>query len=266
SRLTSGKVFVCRAPDLKLDLPKDGSFADAVFQGPHPAGLVGTHIHFLDPVGSRKTVWAISYQDVIAIGHLFLEGRYSAERVISLAGPMVREPKYYRTVLGASIEDLSRGRIKDGEVRIISGSVFAGRKAEGSVAFLGRYHHQIVVLREGREREFLGWQKPGLDKFSIKRVFASVLTPSKKYPFDTSTGGSVRSLVPIGSYEQVLPLDIEPNFLLKSLLTGDTDMAQQLGVLELDEEDVGLLTFVCPTKLEYGPLLRQSLTTIEKEG
>jgi Na+-transporting NADH:ubiquinone oxidoreductase subunit A len=266
TRLTTGKVFVCRAPDLKLDLPKESSLTEAVFQGPHPAGLAGTHIHFLDPVSIKKTVWTLAYQDVIAIGYLFLEGRYNAERVISLAGPMVREPKHYRTVLGASIEELCRGRIKEGEVRLVSGSVFAGRTAIGTTGYLGRYHQQIVALREGREREFLGWQKPGLNKFSIKRVFASVLTPGKKYPFDTSTGGSVRALVPIGSYEQVLPLDIEPNFLLKSLLSGDTDMAQQLGVLELDEEDVGLLTFVCPTKLEYGPLLRRSLATIEQEG
>ena len=132
---------------------------------------------------------------------------------------------------------------------------------------MGRYHRQVSVIAEGREREFLGWHEPGMNKFSVKRTFLSHwLAPKKKFDFTSSTGGSVRAMVPIGSYERVMPLDIEPTYLLRSLLTTDTDGAQQLGALELDEEDLGLLTFVCPTKLEYGPYLRKSLTIIERDG
>jgi Na+-transporting NADH:ubiquinone oxidoreductase subunit A len=266
-RLTEGKVFVCKGPGTQISTPDLSKLEFATFAGPHPAGLAGTHIHHLDPVGPSKTVWTVNYQDVINIGHLFTTGQLRTSRVISLAGPAVKDPKLYRVPLGASTEELTRGRLRDGENRVISGSVFAGRASHGPHAYLGRYHYQISVLPEGREREFLGWQMPGLDKFSVKRTFlSSWLKPKQKYDFTTSTGGSIRAMVPIGSYEKVMPLDVEPVYLLRSLLTGDTDEAQQLGALELDEEDLGLLTFVCPTKLEYGPYLRQSLTTIERDG
>jgi len=266
-RLTDGKVFVCKGPGTQIstsDLPR---LQFETFDGPHPAGLAGTHIHFLDPVSSKKTVWTINYQEVIAIGKFFTSGKLQVERVVAVAGPGVKDAKLYRVAQGASIDELLRGRLKAGEYRAISGSVYSGRTGQGPLAYLGRYHYQVSVLPEGRAREFLGWHMPGFDKFSVKKTFvAQWLFPKKKFDFSTSTGGSVRAMVPIGSYERVMPLDVEPVFLLRSLLTGDTEAAQQLGVLELDEEDVGLLTFVCPTKLEYGPYLRKSLSTIEKEG
>ena len=125
-------------------------------------------------------------------------------------------------------------------------------------------------MAEGREREFLGWQMPGFNKFSVKQVYASamnkLMAPEKRYEMTTDTGGSRRAMVPIGSYEEVMPLDILPTFLLRALITKDTDQAQALGCLELDEDDISLCTFVCPGKYEYGPMLRESLTTIEKEG
>ncbi|WP_141731820.1 Na(+)-translocating NADH-quinone reductase subunit A [Oligoflexus tunisiensis] len=262
--LTQGKVFVCKSPDLELALPPEVTVQN--FAGPHPAGLAGTHIHFLDPVGLQKTVWFCGYQDVMAIGHLFRQGLYQSERVISVAGPAVRDPHHARVPLGANLMEITSGQLHEGDVRVISGSVYNGRRLQGTEAFLGRYHQQVVALHEGREREFLGWQMPGLNKFSVKRVFASLLRPGKKYPLTTTTGGSPRAMVPIGSYEQVMPLDIEATFLLRSLLIGDSESAQQLGALELDEDDVGLLTFVCPTKADYATLLRHCLRIIEKEG
>ena len=138
--------------------------------------------------------------------------------------------------------------------------------AEGPVAFLGRYHLQVSALLEGRERVFLGWQTPGFDKFSVKPTFVSAMLKGKLFPFTTSTEGSKRTMVPIGMYEKVMPLDIEPTFLLRALIVGDTDMAQALGCLELEEEDLSLCTFVCPGKTEYGPILRNNLTRIELEG
>ena len=73
-------------------------------------------------------------------------------------------------------------------------------------------------------------------------------------------------MVPIGMYEQVMPLDILSTFLLRALIAGDTGQAQALGCLELDEEDLGLCTFVCPGKYDYGAILRENLTRIEREG
>ncbi|MEE3259303.1 MAG: Na(+)-translocating NADH-quinone reductase subunit A [Candidatus Latescibacterota bacterium] len=262
-KLTDGSVYVCTAPG--GGIPADG--ADAVeFAGPHPAGLPGTHIHFLDPVGAAKVVWYIGYQDVVACGVLFATGSLWTERIVALGGPQVEKPRLLRTRLGACLSELTAGQLKEGENRVISGSVLAGRAGTGPVDFLGRYHSQVAVLAEGREREFLGWQKPGFDKFSVKNVFASKLKPGRFFDFTTSVEGSDRAMVPIGSYEQVMPLDIIPTFLLRALIVEDTDRAQALGCLELDEEDLGLCTFVCPGKYEYGPMLRQNLDRIEREG
>jgi len=266
SRLTTGKVFVCRAPGAAIpggDLP----FVEmAEFEGPHPAGLPGTHIHFLDPVGREKTVWHLSYQDVMAIGALFVTGRLDHRRVISFAGPAVKSPRLIRTRLGASTDQLVEGGLTEGDNRVISGSVLSGHTAEGPLAFLGRYHLQVSALGEGRQRKLFGWVMPGLDKFSIKNVFASALFPGKSFPFSTSTQGGKRAIVPIGAYERVMPLDILPTFLLRALEADDVEQAEALGCLELDEDDLALCTFVCPGKGDYGFLLRRNLTIIEKEG
>ena len=263
SKLSDGPTYLCKAPGAAIS---GGDGQEVEFAGPHPAGLPGTHIHFVDPVGLGKTVWHINYQDVIAIGKLFSTNRLSVERVIALAGPQVEHPRLVRTRLGARLSELTASQLKTGENRIISGSVLSGRAAVGPFDFLGRYHLQVAVLAEGREREFLGWQKPGIDKFSVKNVFASKLFPGKLFNFTTSIEGSDRALVPISSYEKVMPLDVVPVFLLRSLITGDTEQAQLLGALELDEEDLGLCSFVCPGKHEFGPLLRKNLEQIELEG
>ena len=265
SRLNDGLVYLCQPTGVVMPGGDVPGITKEVFDGPHPAGLPGTHIHMLDPVSTNKSVWHINYQDVIAVGHLFARGRLYHDRIISLGGPQVNSPRLIRTRVGASIEDLTAGELKGENNRVISGSVLSGRHATGPFNYLGRYHLQISAVAEGGGREFLGWQKPGFDKFSIKRVFASALF-DRKFAFDTDTGGSKRAMVPIGMYEKVMPLDIIPTFLLRSLITGDTDQAQKLGCLELDEEDLALCTFVCPGKYEYGTLLRQRLTEIEKEG
>lgn len=265
SNLHDGPVYLCQPAGTVLPGGNIAGITKETFDGPHPAGLPGTHIHLVDPVSANKRVWYINYQDVIAIGHLFVEGRIHTTRVVSLGGPQISNPRLVRTLLGANIEELTAGELKDGNNRIISGSVLSGRRSAGSTGYLGRYHLQVSAVSEGGEREFMGWQKPGMDKFSIKRVFASALF-NKKFAFTTDTGGSKRAMVPIGMFEDVMPLDIIPTFLLRSLITGDTDQAQKLGCLELDEEDLALCTFVCPGKTEYGSLLRQRLTEIEKEG
>lgn len=265
--LTDGKVYLCGPAGTNIP-GSDLSFVQSEgFEGPHPAGLPGTHIHFLDPVGPEKTVWHLNYQDVIAIGKFMVSGRLSVERIVAIGGPVVKRPRLVRTRLGASIDEIMANELIDGENRVISGSVLSGRKVEGSFGYLGRYHLQISAIAEGREREFMGWQKPGFDKFSIKKVFASAwLGGGKRFSFNTSTSGSPRAMVPIGMFEDVMPMDIIPTFLLRSLLVGDTEQAQALGALELDEEDLALCTFVCPGKTEYGPILRDNLTEIEKEG
>ncbi len=266
SKLTDGKLYLCHETGISLPGADLDFVTTADFNGPHPAGLVGTHIHFLDPVSTRKTVWHLNYQDVMAIGSLFTTGNIDVERIISLAGPMVNRPRLLRTRIGANIEDIVANELIDGETRVISGSVLYGHHADGPFAFLGRYHLQISVIAENRERVFMDWHRPGFDKFSVKPTFISKFIPGKKFGFTSSTEGSPRAMVPIGMYEKIMPMDIFITFLLRALIVEDTDQAQALGCLELDEEDLALSTFVCPGKSDYGPILRQNLTRIEIEG
>lgn len=266
ARLTPGKVFVCTAPGAALPAGMAPSVEQHTFAGPHPAGLAGTHIHYLMPVHMSRTVWTVGYQDVIAIGRLFLDGALHVERVISLAGPQVEYPRLVRTRLGVDLEAFCAGQCHPGDNRIISGSVLGGRRLSASTAYLGRYHNQVTVLEEGRRREFLGWLSPGRRRHSSLGIYLSSFLGTGRLPMTTTTNGSERAMVPVGNYEDVMPLDILPTQLLRSLIVGDTETAQALGCLELDEEDLALCTYVCPGKYEYGPILRDNLSRIEKEG
>lgn len=266
SRLTDGKVFVCKQTGSQVPSSSLSQVEVHEFGGVHPAGLVGTHIHHLDPVSANKQVWHIGYQDVIAFGQLFLTGEIYSDRIVALAGPRVKNPRLVKTHQGASLTELVAGELEEGDNRVISGSALAGKTATGPHAFLGRYHVQVTVLLEGREKELFGWIAPGSKKFSVTRTFISHLVPSRLFSMTTSTGGSKRAMVPIGNYERVMPLDILPTLLLRDLISGDLDGAISLGALELDEEDLALCTFVCPGKYEFGSILRDCLTTIEKEG
>lgn len=266
TRLTPGKVHVCQASGGKMGGHPQGQVAFNEFAGPHPAGLVGTHIHFLEPVSLTKQVWHLNYQDVIAIGKLFTTGELCSERIIAIGGPQATQPRLVRTLLGADLTALLAGETKEGENRIISGSVLSGRHATGPMAWLGRFHLQVSVVLEGREKELFGWVLPGAEKYSVTRTTLGHFLRRKLFNFSTSTNGGERAMVPIGNYERVMPLDILPTVLLRDLLAGDTDGAQALGCLELDEEDLALCTYVCPGKYEYGPVLREVLTRIEQEG
>lgn len=267
TRLTEGKTYLCLAADSEADAGIDAPVTVERFRGPHPAGNTGLHIHLVDPVHREKTVWTIGYPDVIAIGRLFATGQLDVERIVSIAGPPVPEERLVRTRLGASTEDLAGGVDYGGEVRLIAGSVISGKKAMGDAfGYLGRHDRQVSVLREGRERVFMGWLTPGWQAFSTLPIYLSRLFPSRRFDFTTSTNGSRRVIIAIGAFERVMPFDIEPSYLIRALAVGDVEEAEKLGALELDEEDLALCSFVCSSKNDYGPMLRRNLEIIEKEG
>ena len=267
SKLTPGRLWFARKHGSSL-VPAAASKAVVEdFEGPHPAGNVGTHLHTLDPVGRKRTVWHVGLQDVVAIGKFLTSGVLPVERIVPLCGPGVKKPRLVKTRLGASLDEIVNGELNDGEMRVISGSVLSGCAASGEVfGYLGRYAEQISVLREGRNRDFFGWLSLGIDKFSVTGIYLSKLIPEKLFSFTTNTNGSPWAIVPIGVYEKVMPLDILPTHLLRSIAVNDIETAEKLGVLELDEEDLALCTMVCPGKYEYGPILRRNLTVIEHEG
>ncbi len=267
TRLTDGAVWVCTSPSAGIAMPGLEQIRHVEFEGPHPAGLAGTHIHFLDPVSTEKTVWHIGHQHVLAFGRLFKTGRLPTKRMVSVGGPKALHPRILRTRMGASINDILEGEVADGPVRIISGSVLSGHRATGPLAYLGRYHRQITVLAEESIREFMHWARFGNRKYSALRAFTGHLIGGKKnVELSTTQNGSLRAIVPIMAFESVMPLDILATPLLKTLVVQDTDRAQQLGALELDEEDLALCSFVCNGKYEYGPALRANLDEIEANG
>lgn len=267
SKLTSGTTWVSHAPGVDLPVPDLPTVKTASFAGPHPAGIVGTHIHFLNPVDHDRQVWHVGYQAVIAIGRLFSTGEINPERIISIGGPMAANPRLVRTVMGASTNELLAGEIKPGApVRVISGSVLGGRQAVGTTAYLGRYHYQLVMLEEPEEREFMGWLAPGRHKVSRTRSFLRSLLGGGPEALNTAMNGSPRALVPIGTFEEVVPLDILPTQLLRAIVVDDTETAEALGVLELDEEDLALCSFVDNGKHDFGPILRRNLHEIWRDN
>ena len=267
--LGAPKVWLCGGDDLACDDLEGPDFqsVEAVrFSGPHPAGLVGTHIHFLDPVGADKTVWTIGYQDVIAMGRLLLSGRYDARRVVALCGPRCARPRLVQTLAGADLADLVRDDLPDGgAVRVISGSILSGRLAAGPSGYLGRYARQVTLIEEDTAQIPLGWIRPMLSKYAVQPVLGSFLS-KRRHDLTSNLNGGRRAMVPTGTFEQLMPQDYLPTQLLRALLVMDTEQAQALGALELDEEDLGLVGFACPAKYEYGPALRDCLDKIEKEG
>lgn len=267
TRLTAGNVYLCVAQGSTTTAKDHPRIKRAEFSGPHPAGLAGTHIHLLEPVSQDKTVWSVNYQDVIAIGELFCTGVYPVARVVALAGPSCKNPRLIRTQLGTPIEEICRGQIETDNVRIVSGSLLDGQRVDDhdALAYVGRFQQQIVALPDQGERKLLAWIRPGLKLFSVTRAFLPSAL-GRALTFSCMQNGSERAVVPIGLYERVLPLDMLATPLLKALLVTDTEMAQKLGCLELDEEDLALCTYVCPSKYEFGTALRNSLQQIEKEG
>lgn len=236
------------------------------FVGPHPAGLPSTHIHFIDPVHETKTVWHLGYQDVTAIGHLLATGRLLTERVVAMAGGGVLEPGLLRTRLGAYLPDLYRRELALEELRVVSGSLLSGRECREPALYLGRFHQQVSVITDSNGRSLFNWLMPGRERFSVKPVFASAFLPRRPLAMNTAVWGGRRAIYPLGTYEQVMPLDIIATSLLKAVVKGDTEKSKDLGCLELIEEDLAPCAFVCPGKNEFGPALRQVLTIIESGG
>ncbi|MEY8800579.1 Na(+)-translocating NADH-quinone reductase subunit A [Leisingera sp. XS_AS12] len=264
--LTEGTTFLCQKAGDSIPGGDIAGVEAAAFSGPHPSGLAGTHIHFLHPLQAEDEVWTISYQDVIAIGRLLQTGHLDPSRVVALAGPAARNPRLVRTVMGAAIDELTRCEIAvDGPVRVISGSILSGREAAGPLAYLGRFARQVALIEEDRKQIPLGWIRPMASKFAVQPVLGSALS-RKLFNLTSNLNGGRRAMVPTGTFEQLMPQDYLPTQLLRALLVMDTDTAQALGALELDEEDMGLVGFACPAKYEYGLALRDCLTKIEKEG
>lgn len=266
SMLTEGKVHV----GIRKGTALESVFATISgiemneFDGPHPAGTVGVQIHHISPINKAEIVWVIQPQDILAIGRLFEKGILDAERVVSLAGSEVKEPKYYKTILGASVRNMVDGNVNDGNLRFISGSVLTGEQINRE-GFTGYYDNQVTVIPEGDHHEMFGWIMPRLKKFSTSMSYFSWIMPKKEFVSDTNLNGGQRAFVISGQYEKVLPMDIYPVELLKAVIIGDIDKMENLGIYEVAEEDLALCEFVCTSKTEVQSILREGFDMMIKE-
>lgn len=235
------------------------------FDGPHPAGNVGVQVHHIDPINKGETIWYAGPQQVLTIGRLFLEGKYNPERIVALTGSEVKKTGYYKTIIGASIEEMVKKNTTDNTLRYISGNVLTGTKIRKD-GYLSFYDDQVTIIPEGNYYEFFGWAKPGLNKFSVSRTFLSAwFKPNAKYRLDTNKHGGKRAFVLTGQYESVIPMDIYPVQLVKSIMFEDIDLMENLGIYEVDEEDFALAEVVCTSKINVQEVIRKGLDLIRAE-
>ncbi len=266
AKLTEGKIHL----SLEAGVTPSPVYANAkgvdlhYFEGPHPAGNVGTQIHRIDPLNKGEVVWTMRPQDVIVLGRLFKEGKYRPERVVALTGSEVEQPQYYRLTSGASLTALIGSGIKGENNRYITGNVLTGRNA-GKEGYLGYNDEQLTVIPEGDETEFLGWVLPGFGKFSLSRTFFSWLTPNKKFKLNTNMHGEERAFVVTGQYEQVFPFDIYPQQLIKAIMVRDIELMENLGIYEVTEEDFALPEVICTSKMPLQETVREGLDFMYKE-
>lgn len=265
SKLTKGKVHLNHNED-SIKQFSFSNYQNNLFSGPHPSGNVGVQIHHIDPVNKNDIVWSISPYGLIQIGRLFNKGIYDSSKMISLNGSCVDNPKYFKCNSGLSVKELITSHVNESNFRVISGNVLTGTSI-GSDGYLGFYDNMITVIPEGNKHSFLGWIIPIFNKLSFQRAFGlfSFLTPNKKFNLDTNTNGELRAFVQSGVFEKVLPMDILPTYLFKSILAGDYDEMEELGIYELVEEDIALCEFVDVSKNELQVLLRKGLNML-KEG
>ncbi len=266
-KLTDGKVYLGLRNGTSGVLNRVKNAEIRLFEGPHPAGNVGVHIHHIDPINKGDVVWTVDVQHVAMIGRFFRNGKVDMSKIIALTGSETVQPRYFSVIAGLPINSIVRQkelRSQTEKVRIISGNVLTGRRVEPE-GYLGFYSNQVTVIPEGDTYEFLGWGMPRLNKFSVSRSYFSWLCPKKHYRLDTNMNGGVRAYVVTGLYDKYLPMDIYPLYLLKAILAGDIDKMENLGIYEVIEEDFALCEFVDPSKTEMQAIIRQGIDLMIKE-
>ncbi|MCR9248278.1 MAG: Na(+)-translocating NADH-quinone reductase subunit A [bacterium] len=267
-QLTDGSVYLALAAagSDQSDLRDLNGVEVHDFDGPHPSGLVGTHINSIRPLKTGETALTLRVQDVARLGEWAETGRYPAHIVVGLGGSAAPSKGYFKTRHGAPVAVLNGGQAIAGDVRVIDGNVLHGRAIDADGA-LGFRTATISVIPEGTDqRDLFGWALPQPGKLSFHRSVMSWLKPKKDYVVDARINGGVRPIVNLGSWEQVTPLDIYPTFLCRAIQANDIEEAIKLGLLEVTEEDVALCTFVDPCKIDVGEVVRAGLDMYEKEA
>ncbi|MCF0191397.1 MAG: Na(+)-translocating NADH-quinone reductase subunit A [Marinilabiliaceae bacterium] len=234
------------------------------FSGKHPSGCVGIQINNVQPINIGERVLTIGVQEVVAIGKMFTTGILDFGRIVVVCGSEIKKPAYIRTIVGAQLTNILKDNIASDNVRVISGDVLTGTQT-ATDGYLGYYDDQVSVIPEGNDYEFMGWAMPGFNKFSNHKTFLSWLTGNKSYKLDTNMHGERRAFVVSGELDEVLPMDIYPEFLFKAIMAQDIDKMIELGICEVVEEDIALCEFVCTSKIPLQKILRNGLNLMAVE-
>lgn len=265
-KLTRGHVFVAAAKtDEAYPAAYDGMKEGTVIQTSniYPAGSPHVQSYYVSPLRKQECAWYIDAQDLIAMVHLLETGTWDPIRVLTIAGSMMKRPRYLRTYLGRRVSSLVQSDACEGEKRYISGGVFTGLQIEED-SYLGFYGRSLHVLKEGLQREFLRFVWPGLDKYSFSKVFLSTVFPKSEYEMNTSIQGEERACIQCSHCEQVCPTELMPQFLFKTVMAEDFTQMEGLGIQDCSE--CGLCTYVCPSKIEVADIIKSGLDTLAKEA
>ncbi|MDG1224195.1 MAG: NADH:ubiquinone reductase (Na(+)-transporting) subunit A, partial [Candidatus Marinimicrobia bacterium] len=261
-KLTDGNVYLTNKVDSRLSGVENVNIN--TIEGPHPSGNVGIQIHHISHLKPSELIWTIDPQDVVMLGKLFLKGVYDPSKIISVAGPGVKNPIHLRVKTGYPIESILRSNLSSEDVRLISGDVLTGRECTLE-DYIGFYDSSISVISNEINREFIGMLNPGSSssRYSLTPVFVSL--SNILFPFTSSQNGNHRAVVPINSWERVLPMDILPNELYRSILAEDIEEMESLGLFECDDEDFALCSFACPSKTDVSGVIRKGLDMLQAE-
>jgi Na+-transporting NADH:ubiquinone oxidoreductase subunit A len=235
-----------------------------VVEGKYPAGNSSIHIQNIKPLTKNTKTWTINWQDVVRIGNSVKSGNFCFDKYVSICGPACEEPKIVKTNLGANMEELTAGTLST-NLRKVSGSLLYGRSGDSYSDYLTRYSNQISLVSDKRKATFFNWLQPGLENHSNSNVFLSSFLKPEKFNFDTNINGGYRAIVPIGVFDEVNPYEIDSTLFLKSLAIGDLVALRELGIFDLSDEDMGIFSYVCPSKYDYVALFNDCMEMIWKE-
>ena len=264
--LTKGTVYLAVRPGQGLRT-KAATVLDMI--GPHPAGNAGVQIAAVAPVNKGETVWCVDAGTVARLGMLLKKGYCDYRAEVAITGPAAVKPKKVLTEIGASLKDILKGELKEGEsLRVISGNVLTGVKVDPESEFLRYPYRQVTIIEEGDHAdEFMGWASMNPKKFSIKRTFPAFLRGLEKpFNFDARIKGGHRAMILSGELDKVFPFDIYPEYLIKAMIAGDFDRMEKLGIYEVAPEDFALPEFVDTSKQELQKLTRESLERLRKDS
>ena len=235
-----------------------------VIEGKYPAGNSSIHIQNIKALTKNTKTWTINWQDVVRIGNSVKSGNFCFDKYVSICGPACDEPKVVKTNLGANMEELTAGILSNNSRRV-SGSLLYGRSGDSYSDYLTRYSNQISLVTDERKATFFNWLQPGLENHSNSNVFLSSFLKPEKFNFDTNINGGYRAIVPIGVFDEVNPYEIDSTLFLKSLAIGDLVALRELGIFDLSDEDMGIFSYVCPSKYDYVALFNDCMEMIWKE-